>query len=146
MPSAIPTASRIAHAPRTQPGMSFSRADNPLALLCGILSHQQPIRAADRRDRHAEHHEPLGKLPQVVDQRQIGGRGGMQELSMQVDEAEPEQHDRIQHVADVPQELAAELAGDPQQDERLNRPTDGDPLAREEQRHRHRQEERRQAR
>ena len=65
-------------------------------------------------------------------------------LAVKIDEPEPHQHEGIEQIGDLAEELAFELAGDPEHHQRLDGPTRRDPLAGKDQRNRHGQEERRQ--
>ena len=59
----------------------------------------------------------------------------------QVEKAEPDQHDPVEEIRDLAEELAFQLVGQPQHHEGLDRPAHGDPLTREHQRDGDRQEE-----
>ena len=127
-----------------------ARRDRQLALgragrFGGGRPPEEPGSNAKTGDRDPEGDEPAEEGDGELAQRQVIDHAAGAECSAEIEDEEPAEDEPQDDAGGEPQEPASEPLGHPQHDHRLDRPARGHPLLGEEQRHRDRDEERRQA-
>ena len=134
---------------RTGPDV-VARDDRQIALgragrLGGSSPPEEPGGEPEAGDRDPEGDDPSEEEDGELFHRHVVDHAAGPERATEVEDKEPAENEPQNGSGREPQEPAPETLGHPQHDHRLDRPTRGHPLAGEDQRHRDRDEERRQA-